>query len=367
MTSPFGENTMNDNLSNLSQWLMNNGGPVVRYRTAKEILRDESMSNISNLEQALFDCSLVKMWLERLKHIMAIQGSGNDRFENVVGKLLEFGLTKNNGELYDRLRSDLQYLKDQPENQSFIMSLLNSIIIAAGLARSEIVDSSLYSFMLRRLKALFQSTQQADYYRYVDSGPHASIPIQQRDRYSKDSSQGDLQLPCIHDIYLLSALKSIPKNNEIEEMIEHVILYVLKPEYQLLKEGNIYVRDERQGDLWYSFLIWKADLPGYFNLSFVEDQINYLVQRMELMAHFPTAISHDWFKRCFNHMEEFVTSSGTYVFPREYLLEKEIGNWVTGAHMGIEENRHSKKAFEIESTFRMLKIKSLIQQNTTEQ
>ena len=50
---------------------------------------------------------------------------------------------------------------------------------------------------------------------------------------------------------------------------------------------------------------------------------------------------------------------GTYFFPRRGLVERPVGYYVTGTRMGIESGPRSRRALEIESTFRMLKIKRL--------
>jgi hypothetical protein len=58
-----------------------------------------------------------------------------------------------------------------------------------------------------------------------------------------------------------------------------------------------------------------------------------------------------------DYLESYCTNNGTYIFPRSHLQERAIGYWVTGAYMGLEENRRKNMAIELESTFWMLKIK----------
>ena len=87
-----------------------------------------------------------------------------------------------------------------------------------------------------------------------------------------------------------------------------------------------------------------------------------MVQRVELMAHFPSARRHHWFRDCIEHLDSFRTEDGTWLLPRHYLKEERVRYWVTGAHMGLEESRRSSRAIELESTFRLLKIRRLIQQ-----
>jgi len=54
-----------------------------------------------------------------------------------------------------------------------------------------------------------------------------------------------------------------------------------------------------------------------------------------------------------NHLEEFRSENGRYLFPRNYLQERPLGYWVSGLWMGLEENRRSNLSLEIESSFRM--------------
>ena len=53
------------------------------------------------------------------------------------------------------------------------------------------------------------------------------------------------------------------------------------------------------------------------------------------------------------------TPRGTYHFPARYLREQPSGYWVQGAYMRLQENRRARLSLELESTFRMLKIKRL--------
>jgi hypothetical protein len=77
------------------------------------------------------------------------------------------------------------------------------------------------------------------------------------------------------------------------------------------------------------------------------------------MARFPVARKHVWGRNALRHLESFGTEEGTYLFPRKYLQESPDSYWVGGGHMGLEANRRSRRALEVESTFRMLQIKRL--------
>ena len=82
-----------------------------------------------------------------------------------------------------------------------------------------------------------------------------------------------------------------------------------------------------------------------------------LVYRLELMSNVPSARKHPWFQESIERLEQYRTDQDTYIFPRSFLQERPSGYWVTGAYMGLEQNRRKKAALELESTFWMLKIK----------
>jgi hypothetical protein len=83
------------------------------------------------------------------------------------------------------------------------------------------------------------------------------------------------------------------------------------------------------------------------------------VQRVELMAHFDIARDTAWFQDRIRHLHAFQTAKGTYRFPSSYLREGSSGYWVTDAYMRLEENRRVRRALDLDSTFRMLKIERL--------
>ena len=60
-------------------------------------------------------------------------------------------------------------------------------------------------------------------------------------------------------------------------------------------------------------------------------------------------------------LDSFSTEHGTYCFPRKYLSEKHSYYLYAGMHMGLGEVPRDSRALELESTFRMARIKKLIE------
>jgi hypothetical protein len=102
---------------------------------------------------------------------------------------------------------------------------------------------------------------------------------------------------------------------------------------------------------------WNVWLPGYDRIHTSDFKMACLVQRLALMSPFPTARSSECFVNNVQHLEDYRTDDGTYVFPELYVQEKRNSYFVTGAHMGLGENRRQKLGYEIESSFWILKIR----------
>jgi hypothetical protein len=149
-------------------------------------------------------------------------------------------------------------------------------------------------------------------------------------------------------------------NAEVKSQIETVVAYILHPDYQALDEGYGYMR---AGKRRYYSMGWSVHLPGYNGLDFERTMhATMYVQRLELMAHFPIARRSQWFRDGVQHLEGYRTARGTYRFPARYLREQQSGYWVQGAYMRLEENRRSRQSLELDSTFRLLKIEKLCQE-----
>jgi hypothetical protein len=77
-----------------SDWLVENAGSVVRFRVATELLREK---RVESAKRGLLSSNLVRYWLGNLKpdcRRKALHGAMTETYENVMGKLYEFGLRK---------------------------------------------------------------------------------------------------------------------------------------------------------------------------------------------------------------------------------------------------------------------------------
>ncbi len=341
----------------LIQWLMKNGGAIVRYRTAAELLDDPSGVDLDRLSKQLLESPQVRLWLGRLKDVVKFHDSGNDRLENVMGKLLEFGLRAGMLPLDKGVARFRKWMASGMDRPRGIMRMLNGAIAASSLVRAGYDDDPLCRLLSWRLDALCSFVRTNGYDLYANPKRYPDIPKAFRGRAlvkPELTPDGEYTLPCIHDFYAFSAFPTPMADTATRRKVNQLVKYVLDDAYQALPEGYGILR---AGKRRYYAMGWSVHLPGFHGFGLDDHHAGQLVQRVELMGHFPTARKHRWFKGCMEHLENFRTDDGTWRLPRRYLKEQKVGYWVGGAHMGLEENRRSSRATEIESTFRMLKIR----------
>ena len=51
--------------STLTQWLLEHGGPAIRYRTATELVNDPAGVDLDRLGADLVSSQMVQMWMDR--------------------------------------------------------------------------------------------------------------------------------------------------------------------------------------------------------------------------------------------------------------------------------------------------------------
>jgi hypothetical protein len=277
-----------------------------------------------------------------------------------MGKLLEFGLHAGVRALDQRMGRFRRWLTEAVDRPLGIVGGLSACIVAAGLARAGYGDKGLREFLGRRLDALCTLTRRHGYDLYADPAEYTDIPKAFRGRplvKPELTPGGAYTLPCIHDFHAFSALPAEMDSAPVRRKVNTLVRYALADEYQSLPPGYGILR---AGKRRYYAMGWRMNLPGFQGGGSDARPSADFVQRVELMAHFPPARKHRWLLESIEHLDSFRTERGTWLWPREYLREKSVGYWVSGAHMGLEESRRTEQAFEIESTFRMQRIQKLL-------
>jgi len=345
-----------------SSWLMDNAGSVIRFRVASEFLHENK--RVESAKRELLSSNLVKYWLGNLKPDFgrnALHGAKTEAYENVMGKLHEFGLKKGMPILDRETEPFRKWLSQQINMPAegyfpiFYRTLVAAFLAMAGYSG----DESVKTWVLRRLETVYPFAKKGDLrgvYVPRDAFPgfpkaFRNAPLINPQLYPEE----ELKLPWIHDMNAFLHTTSIMEDATLRNKVETIIRFILTSDYQKLPVGYGIVR-HKSGR--YYAMGWSVHLPGYFESEVSGREFGRLLLLLDLFGKSRTAKDHTWHKQSVEALTRFKNDEGLISFPRECLLEKRIGVWVLGMRMGLEENRRIKNAITCESTFRFLKIMS---------
>ena len=365
----------------LTHWLLESGGPAIRYRTAMELIDDTGGIDVAPLTASLLTNSMTQLWLERLgapeDNLSSFHHSRPEAFENAASKLCDLGLRAGMEPLDRRMATFRHWLDEQAQAIEKIAEVnytgidtrkatqaaldhgirwFEAMIVAARLAWMGYTDAAIRVCLSRRLETLYALAQTGNHDIYIDQDTFGDYPNNPfRKRHFVDPQFNGI-LPNIHDLYALAHYPKDILDETAQHKIDAVVAYILHPDYQALEDGYGVMR---AGPRRYFSIGWSIHLPGYDGFDFDTGQAGMFTQRLELMAHFPAAIKHRWFQESLAHLESFHTDENSYRFPGHYLKEAPSGYWVSGAYMRLEENRRARASLALDSTFRMLWLKKL--------
>jgi hypothetical protein len=344
----------------MNEWLLENAGYPIRY----------NISRIYNLpvdcleaQENLLKVPEVQYWLDQLdfrqnqKMYGNIHGSHDYRLENILGKLTQLGLHAGMPALDSRCEVYRHRLADQNASQreaklSFhkLYSFYDGELIPASfLALAGYEDPAIQHIRQKRLDILYEFTKQRRYDIYIDGSKLPGVPrewqpwIVDPDLYA----DGQIHIPVPHDIVLLSTFPiSLPEYQQ--NKINTVIRWLLSPEYKKisLDFGYFWIPG---GSYNAKAVCWKFDLPDPDNPEIRSRQT--LVLRAHMISKYMEAQQHEWLKRAVNHLEAYKMEDGSYLLPKEYLIERKDSYWIFASHMGMAENRRIKNWHKIESTY----------------
>jgi hypothetical protein len=334
----------------LISFLMNQGGPILRWRTARELTPDDLAIDRESLFADLLACDEVHRWLNLLGS-GPVHHSKDSSAENVLAKLAEYGLQAGLAELDERVLPYCAIEERQPYHDE-------AIILVPFLVRLGYHDIlQVANWLAWRIEVLYQLAASMDYDLYMNDAERQCLPPSQRELHGSpklfyklhfNNHWNVLGLPTCYDLYALSYL---PKADPLlRYKVETIIMYLLKSDFQ----------DTPGGYIWNPVLhrpyaagrVFLACLP-------TDREPQKLVLFMEMLAQFESGRTSDWFLRGMAHLESFRTQKGTYIFPGDYLSEKSSYFLYAGMHMGLGEWPRDSHALELESTFRMLRLKML--------
>lgn len=350
------------------EWLMSNGGPVVRWRTAVELMGGSAGED--QLAREVISHPVVAQWIERLTFASLpaalddldakslrllgnlVHGSKAACLENVYGKLAEFGLRAGMPELDCRPRPTVifRWKPDWKEDSTFLNAweALVKSVFAWGLLRLGYpIDGYMQDFLIQHLETCHKIARDQVFDIYASGEELVGLPKAWAGKpIMKQEVMANYWLPYIHDLYVFAYFPDSLRNETTNRMIGELIDYILDPRFQSLKDGYGYawIKERRTCYGWG----WSP----HFNKDASP------VQRVELLARFERGRQSPVFQDLLGYLDTFALGDDRFLFPTDYLRESE-GYYITGAGMGLAEGRKKSTWIEIESTFRMLKIKKL--------
>jgi len=333
------------------EWLLENSGAVIRYKTQHELMN----VNIKDLYDDLADIIALPQTQKRLTYLKnldfgRVHGSDHTHLENVLPMLNDFGLNYDI-EVYRKVANDKPYLTENITSGSdFFTEQYNKIIALPFLLQSKIPQSGFFDFACARIDCIYNFTKNNDYDIYDEPEKHKRIPKPFRNRpvIKPEIAFGEMcRLPMIYDILTMAEIyKQVP--SDIQTKIDNVIDYVLSPEYDVVPfMYGILVAPKHR----YYAMGWECKKP--FNDN--QDYSYRNLHRLLLYSRFPKAVRNPWFQNAVEFLQQYKTKEDTYIFPKEYLPEEDK-NWILGSHMSLGENRRKKNWIEVESTFYMQKL-----------
>lgn len=373
---------MESDAPDLIQWLLDEGGPVIRYRTLVELVGCGAPADCESALSAVLQTERTQWLLAQLDHfgpithvdirvLNALHGMKPTCLENVVPRLLERGLRAGVPVFDEKMARFRQYVDnplvhqalDDPAHPTveggravFIATVLASYFMRGGYAYDEIVQ-----FVQRRVASISRLAAQKTYDIHLTEAQLNGLPKQWVGKPiinpDMDPMTGTTPLPLIHDLRAFAYMPPESLSDVIRQQLDDIVTYVTDERYRALPPGYGYIWSGDNRRMCYA-CGWNLDLPDLDSAKSYEQR--KIVQRLELLAHFPAAHQSAWFQEGMRLLETYRTERGTYCFPAAFLTEAKAGYYVGGEYMGLEDTRRTAKTLELESTFRMLLLKKLI-------
>lgn len=343
--------------------LLEEGGPIIRYLAAAEFLPVEARSDNHLPERDLLESQEVRTWLDNLSSAATprirpntIHGGADTCYENAMGKLVQYGLHAGMPEFDERTAPFRQWLSEFPGNEKYVFGSFYAAVVASFLAMAGYRDDAVIRVLQERLSITHRFCSQERYDIYVSKDGFRSVPKTWADVPLVDPALYPGENWCLPWIYDFSGyvalMDSLPDDTLISGMVDTVIGYVFRPEYQSLRDGYGIVTDGK-GRFW--GMGWSVHLPEFSGAP-LEKATSGLLGRLVAMAPYGVARNRAWFRDGIARLASFRTPKGTFLFPRELLPEKKNTYWIGGTHCGLGENRRAPKWIELESTYWAMKL-----------
>ncbi len=348
-------------LSDLSYWLLDNAGPIIRFRTIVDLIEEQDVGVVARALSDMSEDPEVIKWLDLLKPNLGfneIHSSKQHAIENVMGKLVQFGWRAGLQPFDTKTLPFRVWLTeniDRPHMEPhalFKKTLIASLLARAGYDMVETVEKQ----MVNRLKTLYKFSVAPDFSLvFVEKPDTKMMSDTVHELVNPELYQNQqFMLPWIHDALAFGKIGSIMNQPEKRGMVECVMEMILSPEYQALPLS--YGLAKYGGK--YYVIGWAVHLPSYDSKP-DEKSFAEMLLMLEALAPFKCIQISSWFKQSMKYLEEFRTDNDTYSFPNAWLTEAKTGYWVGGVRMAFDSRAGRTNAIEVESTFRVLLIKKI--------
>ena len=228
--------------SDLLSWLMENAGPIVRYRVATELADPPPDSEQARLLRELLDCDEVRKWLANLQAMGPVHHSTDTAVENSVSKLVEYGLNAKLPVIRDVLDRICSRHVGQAKSIHQPSSILFPVLLSARYSNGEIERH--YLSVLDRLCATEQSLGADSSCDGVDQflmteaekrQQHVPKPWNARNLMSSEKTG---TFPWCHSVLMFS--RALSGNASEAEKRKQVLELLLSPTAQHIARTKIY-------------------------------------------------------------------------------------------------------------------------------
>ena len=242
-------------------------------------------------------------------------------------------------------------------------------IIENFLTLADLNNKAVRNYMLGSLDELYGFVSKGDYNIYVSHEERDKLKvvpaIWKNKKFIKRSlvEKFGFCYPLIYDIVGLHKLYGVI-NSETDKKINTIIEYISTDEFHnKISDGyGILI----SGDKKYHSMGWDSKYPGWYDVAEYMENVSApkLLFFAQYISKYPPARKTKWFNDLLGYLDKYKTDCNRYVFPAEWLKEKQ-GYAVQGNHISFGENRRKKNWREIESTFYVQLLNQNIDSNIT--
>ena len=356
----------------ICNWLVDNADTPIRYRVARELLKDKKSAK--RIEKELTENPIIMRWLKHLKpetpaqHHSMEHGSFDFCLENAILKLVQLGLHSE----FSQLTNAITYYIVKIESVPFEFPVRNRdfhkgfacILISNLLSLTGLDNDAINNFMLLSLNEIYDFVCKDDYNIYYSEEEKRDIPgipsiWKNRKIITRNLiTEYGFCYPLLYDIVGLHTLYKL-KDERISHKIQTIINYISTDLFHntIADEYGIIPADDKK----FHSMGWDPKFPGWFSVEkYLENNnVPKLLFFAQYIAKYPNTHKTKWFHDFINYLDRYRTDNGTYIFPAAWLQERQ-GYAVMGSHLSFGENRRKSNWREIESTFFVQQLKSSV-------